>query len=232
MKSYQENLLFITDLQIPFEHHKALKFCVQVKKHFKITDENVYNVGDEIDQYFGGLWKKSPEARHTPNSEIAESINKLKRWYRAFPTMKLCISNHGTRYWRKALEAEIPSQMLRRYEEVIQAPLGWKWQKRWIIKAPKQQILCEHGDDWGGRFPHVDAAMHNGMSTVIGQHHTKAGVHFLKTAMLDIWCAVGGSLIDFEQYAFEYARNAKLKPQIGVIVVVNGGKTPYFLPLE
>jgi len=230
-KSWQDNYLIISDLQIPFEHPDALKFCKQLAREFKVADENVYNVGDETDQYFGGLWKKSPEAQHTPNSELDDCRKRLKHWYKFFPQMKLCISNHGTRYWRKALEAEIPSQMLRQYEDIIEAPIDWKWKKRWIVKA-KHPFMIEHGDDWGGTSAHINAALHNGISTVIGHHHCLAGSRHLVTAMQKIWAMGSGSLIDFSTYAFEYAKRSKRKPAIGCSLVVDGGKTPLWIPLE
>jgi len=218
------NYLIISDLQIPFEHNDALKFCFHLKHHYKIPDENILNVGDELDQYWGGLWDKSPEAAHTANQEIKISLDKLHEWYCKFPEMKLCLSNHGSRWIRKAFAAQIPSQLLRCYRDVIQAPEGWRWQKHWKIKS-KLPFIIEHGDDWGGQFPHVTAAIHNGMSTAMGHHHTKLGVEYIKTNGLDVWGAIAGSLIDFDQYAFEYARNAKLKPQVSVLLVVNDGKT-------
>lgn len=215
--------LVISDLQIPFEHPDALRFCQQIKREEKIADEDVYNVGDELDQYWGGMWDKSPDASHTPNQEYSQGIVTLGKWYKAFPQMKLCLSNHGTRWIRKALKAQIPTQMLRNYQELIQAPEGWRWQKHWKVKD-KYPWIMEHGDDWGGSIPHVNAALHNGMSTVMGHHHSRLGVTYMKTNGMDIWGAVAGSLIDFEQYAFEYARAAKLKPQLGLILVVDGGK--------
>lgn len=217
------NKLVISDLQIPFEHTDALKFCARVKKENRIADEDVYNVGDELDQYWGSLWGKSPEASHTANQEIQQSIETLKEWYRAFPEMKLCLSNHGSRWMRKAIEAQIPSQLMRLYREVIQAPEGWHWQKHWKVKD-KNPWLVEHGDDWGGQHPHIMAAMHNGMSTAMGHHHTKFAVSYMKTNGMDIWGAVAGCLIDFEQYAFEYARNGRLKPQLGLLLVVDDGR--------
>ena len=114
--------LFIPDLQIPFHHKRALDFVSYVKRHYKIRDENCFCLGDETDQYFGGMWKKDPNARHTANSEIEESVDELKRWYAVFPKMKLAISNHGTRWIRKASEAEIPSIVMKQYESIIQAP--------------------------------------------------------------------------------------------------------------
>lgn len=227
-----ENYLVISDLQIPFEHQRSLAFCKYLKRHYKITDDCVYNVGDETDQYFGGLWKKNPEARHTPNSELDDCKKRLRQWYKAFPEMKLCISNHGTRYWRKALDAEIPSIMLRKYEEIIEAPTAWKWKKYWKIRASKSPFMIEHGDDYGGQRAHIDATLHNGMSTIIGHHHTLAGTRQVKTANQQIWAAAAGSLIDFDAYAFDYARKSKLKPAIGAIVVLDGGLCPLWVPIE
>lgn len=223
--------LVISDLQIPFEHENALEFCIKLQRHFKIPKENILCVGDEIDEHFAGMYKKSPDTHLSATEELVASIKKLKLWYRYFPTMRLCISNHGTRWLRRALDAEIPSILLRRYEDMIEAPPSWKWQKYWRIDA-KYPFLMEHGDDWGGQMPHVAAALHNGISTVIGHHHTKAGIQHLVTTghKRGIWGLVTGSLIDFESFAFEYGRNNKLKPVIGASVIVDSGQTPIFIP--
>jgi isopentenyl phosphate kinase len=121
--------------------------------------------------------------------------------------------------------------MLRAYREIIQAPDGWRWAKHWKIDT-KHPFILEHGDDWGGSFPHLNAAIHNGRSTIMGHHHSKAGVEHVKTNHIEVWGMVVGSLIDFSSYAFEYARSARFKPVIGCGVVVDSGKTPIFLPLE
>ena len=223
--------LIISDLQIPFHHPKALEHAKYLKRHHKIPDDRVFCVGDETDQLFGGMWKKNPNETHSAISELQSSVLYLKEWYAAFPQMKLAISNHGTRWLRKATEAEIPSQMLRRYEEVIQAPDRWMWKKHWLIER-KYPYIVEHGDHHGGQLPHLQAAMANGISTIIGHHHTIAGVEYFKTNGMDVWGACSGSLIDFEQLAFEYARNAKKKPQIGCSIIVNNGRIPIWVPLD
>lgn len=231
-KSWQDTQLIISDLQIPFEHIKALDFCRYLKKHFKVKDSDVYNVGDETDQYWGGLWKKSIEAEHTANQELEESKDTLRKWYRAFPKMKLCTSNHGTRWWRKALDADIPAQLLRDYEDIIEAPKGWQWKRDWHVKASKHPFIVEHLDDYGGQRPHIDAALHNGVSTVGGHHHNKFQVDFIKTKYQDIWAAVAGCLIDHAQYAFTYSHKNKRVPKIGCIVIVDGGRIPLCIPLD
>lgn len=226
-----ENYLFIPDTQDPFSHPDALPFCRYLKRHYKISDENIIHAGDEEDQYHGSLYKKNPDALHTPTSELKEVRERFKAWYSEFPKMKLCESNHGGRWLKKALDADIPSELLRKHRDVLEAPEGWVWQKRWIIEGSKRRFMAEHGDDWGGQQPHVQAAMHNGISTIMGHHHSLADIRFLVTAMQQMWACVSGSLIDFDQYAFEYAKKNKLKPVSGATVILNGGAIPMFHPL-
>jgi hypothetical protein len=223
--------LIIPDLQIPFQHEHSLSFCIHIAKHFGIPLENVLNVGDEVDQYYGGLWPKDPNAKHTHTSEIKESREILKQWYEAFPLMRLADSNHGSRWKRKATKADIPSMMMRDYREVLEAPPGWKWEKKLLVKC-KHPFMIEHGDRYGGSTPHLLAAMHNGMSTAIGHHHTLAGIEYRETDGFKIWAMATGSLIDFEQYAFEYAKDGRFKPQIGVGVVLDEGAQAQWIPLR
>jgi len=223
------NYLVISDLQIPFEHPDALKFCSYIKRHYQISDENVYNVGDELDQYWGGLWDKDPDASHTANQEIQQCISTLEEWYAAFPLMKLCDSNHGTRWKRKALAAQIPSQLMRLYRDIIRAPEGWQWKKQWKVDC-KSPFLVTHGDDYGGQYPAVQAMTLSGCSVIMGHHHSKFSLTYSKTHMLDLWAVVTGCLISFDTYAFNYARNAKQKPINGLTVITNQGRIPLLLP--
>jgi len=224
-------LMVISDAHLPTEHKDALPFCEMVKKDFGIPDENMVCIGDITDQYFGGMWKKSPDARSHARLEVESTVDKLKMWYSAFPKMRCCIGNHDNRWWRKALDAEIPSQLLRGYREVIQAPRGWKFDRFFKVKTKGGLILFEHGDNYGGMVPHRIAAMNNGINTVIGHHHTKAGVEHVKTRGMSIWGMSVGCLIDFDQYAFDYARKAKELPVLGVGLILNEGRTPLFLPM-
>lgn len=227
-----DNYLCISDLQIPFEHEKALEFCKYLKKHYKIQDEHVICLGDETDQYFGSLFKKDPDGVYSAKTEIDITIEKLKHWYTAFPIMKLAVSNHGQRWQRKATEAEIPSQLMRKYEEWIHAPKSWIWRKHWLVKASKMNFIVEHGDDHSGANFHINMALHNGLSTICGHHHSKAVVEHFTTHYQKLWAVVSGCLIDFDQYAFHYARKHAKKPTIGATVILDGGRTPLFIPLE
>lgn len=231
MSQGQGRFLFISDLQIPFEHKKALEFCRHIKRQYKIPDENVYCVGDELDEFWGSMFDKDGEFEHTPNQEIDESITRLRDWYIAFPKMKIAESNHGIRWKKKAMHAQIPLQMIKSYKEVFHMPPDWLFKKRWDIEA-KLPIIMVHGDSWGGQFPHKNAAIHLARNVVMGHHHSLAGIEHVKTDGYDIWGMVSGCLIDFERYAFNYGRDHKMKPQVGASIVLDDGKTPVWLKLE
>lgn len=228
-----ENYLIISDLQAPFQAEKALNFCSYLKKHFKVLDENCYNVGDEVDHYFGGLYKRNPNMKHSPTSEIQATIDELKRWYAAFPKMKLAISNHMLRWINKAVDAEIPTTLLRKYEEVIQAPDSWIWKDEWVIQGSKHTFRMIHGMGYSGQLGHVNAALDAGVSTVIGHLASFGGVNFLHNISgKKLWAANAGCLIDIESLAFHYGKYMRRQPTLGCVVVLDGGRTPVFVPYD
>ena len=182
-KSNHQRWLVISDLQIPFEHEGALAFCHQLKQDFKIPQDNILCVGDEVDQYFGSLYRHDPDALHSPCTEIMETRDKIKQWSSKFPKVKFAVSNHGLRWAKKAFDAQIPSQMIKPYQEIIGAPKGWVWKYSWKIKA-KYPFQMIHGTGYSGHTAHRLAAMDAGMSTVIGHLHSHAGISHVKTSNL------------------------------------------------
>lgn len=228
----KDRYLFISDLQIPFEAKGALKFCLAVQKDFGIPKENIYCVGDEVDQYFGSLYKKSVDGHYTANQEIKASRDKLKAWYRSFPQMKVANSNHGMRWAKKASEAEIPSQMIRAYQEILEAPKGWVWKDQWVIPGSERKIKMIHGMGYGGMYAYRTAAMDHGMPVVFGHLHANAGISHIVTASQKMWGMNVGCLIDCDAYAFNYGKDNRFKPWLGCGVVIDGGLTPLLIPYE
>lgn len=223
--------LVIPDLQIPFENSNALQFCRYLKRHYQIPDENVLNVGDETDGYHGGSWPKDPNGVLTPTGEIAVTREKIKEWGSIFPKMKLAISNHGLRWMRKAAGAEIPSQVLRSYEDIFQMPEGWKWKDHWVIET-KFPFRLDHGMDLGGKTPYRIAAELGTMSRVFGHLHSSAGIAYVHTQDKNIWAMNAGCLIDEDAYAFEYGKWGKFKPNLGAGVIADRGRIPIWIPLN
>lgn len=233
MKGRSWRGLFISDTQIPFEAPNALKFCKAVQREFGIKNADCYHVGDEVDQYFGSQYNKDPDAYYTPGSEIKISIEKLREWYRAFPWMKLCTSNHGQRWAKKAVEAEIPSQMMKAYQDVLEAPKQWVWKDKWEIDAGKRRIQIIHGMGYAGQSALRNVSLDSGdRCTIMGHLHSHAGILYTKTAFKDVWAMNVGSLISPESFAFQYAKQNRNQAQLGIGVVLDGGLLPIFIPYE
>lgn len=232
MGKKNDNYLFIPDYHSPFGHPKALKFCVSLQDEFNIPSEHIYCAGDFEDQYNFGRWPKSPDRGHTHLQELEATRKDVKEWGRAFPLLKMCTSNHGTRIEKKAFEAEIPSQLIRSHQEIFEYPKGWELAEEYIVMATKHEFALQHGDGFSGVKGHIDAAMANGLSTAIGHLHSYAGVTHIKTRHQELWAANAGCLVDSSQYAFEYGKHSKFKPTIGALVILDGGRWPVFVPLS
>lgn len=227
----QERWLVISDLQVPFEAAGALDFCVAVAKDFKIDNDHILCVGDEVDQYFGSAFAKDPDQRTSPRDEILETITRMNRWYRVFPRVKVAISNHGLRWAKRAFDAQIPSDLIRPYQDVIKAPRGWQWKEEWLIRA-RHPFRMIHGMGYSGMNGHRTAAMDAGISTLIGHLHSHAGVAHVNSGHKAVWGMNVGCLIDPESFAFAYGKYSRAKPTRGIGVVVDNGRTPIFIPYE
>jgi hypothetical protein len=222
--------LIISDTQIPYENEKALYFVSYLKKHYGVPDDQCIHVGDEVDQMHGGQYPKSPDVNHTANSEIKAARLALKEWVAVFPKMMVCISNHGMRWARKASAAEIPSQMLRAYQDVLEIPESWQYKEKWIIntRMPFQAI---HGMELSGKTPYRQAAELFSISTVFGHLHSSAGICHVNTLEKNVWSMNTGSLIDIDAIAFAYGKYNRFKATNGAGLVFNNGTTPVFIPL-
>lgn len=221
--------LIISDLQIPFHYKPALSLCLATLKEFRIPKANVICVGDEIDQYHGGQWPKSPNAMQTALQELDESIEILREWYSAFPAMRICDSNHRDRWDRKAAASQIPHRLMRPWREVTEAPKGWVWRKRWDINT-RHPFTVIHGVGYSGQNATKQMVADYGRSIVHGHLHAGGGVHYVSTAAGTRWGMNSGCLINVDAYAFEYGRDNRLKPTLGLGVVVDNGRRPIFIP--
>jgi hypothetical protein len=69
----------------------------------------------------------------------------------------------------------------------------------------------------------------NRQSTVIGHHHSHGGVNYLANDSDILFGLNVGCLIDRHTYVFDYGKQAKFKPTLGVGVVIYG--VPSFIPM-
>ena len=238
-----EDFLFISDLQIPFHHPRALEFILYLVRHYRIPINStkfysqIMCLGDEVDQYFGSLYKQSINASHTCNDEFDAAIDELKRWTSAFPRMLINTSNHGQRWAKKAEEGNVHERMMKTYQNVLQIPDGWKYQLEWRVKT-KHPFRTIHGMGYSGQNGHINAAKDAGISSVIG-HLTHLGCQHIRTGITNgykpaqkIWGMCVSCLIDHKTYAFNYSKDSRNKAALGTGLVFNSGTTPVVIPFD
>ena len=222
LQSGTETVLAIPDMQCPFEHEDTVPFLKAVAKKVKPT--KVVCIGDSLDCHAMSRWQVDPDG-YSAREEYERGIRSMKRIYKLFPEAVEVISNHNERIAKRAFGAGIPQGFLKSYREIMQYPEGWRIERDVEIDG----VMYEHGHSQGGVHAAYNLAIHNGQSTVIGHHHSHAGIHFIANRRKMIWGMNVGCLIDVEAYAFAYAREAKFKPTLGCGVVVKG--VPYFIPM-
>lgn len=216
-------VLVLPDIHFPAHHPDLFKFLKAIKKRYRPTE--VVCLGDEIDAAALGEWDKDPD-QPGAKDELDKSIKLLKILYKIFPTVKVCTSNHTSRIYRKAFKAGIPKQVLRTYQEILEAPKTWIWQDSWEIDA----VIYEHGEGFSGAAGALKAAKENMQSTVIGHLHSYAGIQYYANAKYLIFGFNAGCLIDKHNPAFNYGKHIKAKPIIGIGIVDSG--RPQFVEMK
>jgi len=220
--------MFIPDLHFPYHLDDAIKFCIKVKDDFNIPTENVFQAGDMEDNFFLGAYPKGADMPHTPDQELEHARKLIKEMGKAFPMLNICSSNHASRYFRKAAGGELPTQVLRSYRELFNYPSLWDVQECYVVNT-KKPFIAFHGEGFSDKTGRSQI-MHFGMSTVFGHLHSGATVTWMNTHTQDLWAMNAGCLIDHSQYCFHYAKQAKLKPSLGVGVILDNGRCPIWVP--
>ena len=212
-------VLVIPDLQIPFQHQRALEFLQRTQERFKCDD--VICVGDEWDLAALSKYPKDPNGM-SAGDELEAARKATRPFATAFPKLRLCESNHRQRLYKRAFEAGIPTQYLANTHDYMQVPKTWKWDFQWT----QDGITYEHGDR-GKPIQLVDA---NGTSTVFGHSHTEAGIWYVGREHSTRFAFNVGCLIDIHAYAFRYAQLAKRRPILSCGVVLDG--LPILVPMK
>ena len=208
-------VLVISDLQCPFDHDDYLAFLLAVEKKFKTS--TVVCIGDEVDQHALGDYDHDPDG-YSAGHELQKSVDRLKRYYKAFPRALVCESNHSVRALKRAFKNGIPVAYMRDFKEVVEAPSGWQWGHKWVIDG----VTYIHGCGYSGTHGAINAAKDNMSSCVIGHLHSDAGILFWSNGKETIFGMNVGSGINQTAYAFSYAKASRKKAVISCGVVING----------
>jgi len=217
-------VMAIPDLHIPFHHPDAFRFLKDVRDEMK--PDIVVCLGDEVELASLSFHEKNPDAP-SAKDEYEASLEGLKKLYELFPEVLVNTSNHGSRFYRVAYAAGIPSRAMKSYHELLEAPATWAWAQRIII----QDVCYLHGDPKSGANATRGWMTDNKMSTVHGHCHSWAQVIYSADPFKRIFGMNAGALIDPEALAFKYGSIYPNKATLGV-GIVRAGKEAHFIPMR
>lgn len=213
------NVIFISDLHIPYQHPDAFEFLEELKAHID-EPAKVVCLGDMVDIHHTQWHNANPDCMG-PEDEYQAACDIMRRnLFKTFPKMEICNSNHGIRYDRIMKLANIPGGVRKKLTQrrIWDAPPGWKWADQVKIKLGDGSIVvAEHGD----KCRQFDARAKQGFSyhTVTGHYHTKGGVIWYTSGEGKTRFSVSaGCLIDPNQPAFGYTHH---KPVLGTAAIIN-----------
>ena len=215
------NYMTIGDTHLPFVEPGYLPFLKKVYCDYQI--ENVFHIGDKVDQYALSFFDKSPEA-DSAYSELMKAKEIAYEYYDAFENVHMCAGNHDVRYLRQAVKSGLPEAFIKTLEEVLDMPDTWQINHSYIVN---DDTLIEHGTSTGVKATY-DRAMMTSMNVIQGHTHNYGGVTYINDGFNQRWALNVGCGIDVSSYAAKYARNFKYKPTLGCGVIVDG--IPMFIP--
>lgn len=214
-------VLVIPDLHCPWEHQDALEFLKAVRA--KYQPNIVVNLGDEVDFYGMSRFDHDPDVIN-PGGELSLAVKHLIPFYREFPDVLICQSNHTHRVHSKAQKAGLPSSTMKSIEEILKTPEGWKYKYCHTVDG----VDYKHGTGKSGANAHINHTKATGRSTCIGHIHAYAGVNYLRNGL---FAANFACLIDKSADCFKYASDMDDNIVLGCGIVI-GGKEAYFIPLQ
>jgi len=216
------NILTISDLHTPSHHPDVFDFLADLRRRYK--PHRVVCLGDEIDAH---CWSRFPRSPDLPGArdELDQAIAVLKRVYKIFPVVDVCVSNHTIRPYKRASESGLPTAFLKSIKDVLEAPVGWNWHENVRI----DDVLYMHGEGFSGQNGAVKAATLYRHKVVMAHIHAWGGVVHLTGLFDRIYGMNAGCLVNLESEAFSYGKHLATKPTLGTGLVLEG--VPVFVPM-
>lgn len=202
-------VLVVGDIHEPFCLEGYLDFCKDM--YAKHNCNKVIFIGDVIDNHYSSYHETDADGLGG-GAELDLAINKLAKWYQAFPDAEVIIGNHDRIIMRKAQTSAVPKKWIKDFKDVLEVP-NWRFKERFVLDG----VQYVHGEA-GTAKAKCRADM---MSTVQGHLHTQAYTEWFVGANFKIFGMQVGCGIDHEAYALAYAKAGK-KPAIGCGIIIDG----------
>lgn len=205
----ENRVLVIGDLHEPFTLDGYLDFCKKTYKKYNCN--KVVFIGDLIDNHASSYHETDVDGL-SGGDELDLSIDKVSKWYEAFPKADMILGNHDLIIMRKAQTSSVPKKWIKEYEDVLETP-NWNYTHRVEI----DDVAYIHGI---GSKAHI-RSVKDMQSTVQGHHHTDAYVQWKVGSNSRIFGMQVGCGIDKHSYAMAYGKWFP-KPAIGCGIVIGG----------
>lgn len=207
----------IPDIHCPADHTEAIPFLKDVQQ--KYNCDTVVSIGDIVD-FVSISFHPSMPNHPSAEEEIELAAAALHKWHDAFPEIQVCVGNHDARVIRKTRAANVPDILLRPLEDVL-GITTWSFCENITIDGVFYQHDMGAGINGASRF-----ALKKQMPCVAGHIHSAMSVVHQAPGL---WGMQVGTLIDFTDYRFDYAKGKSTINQLGCGVVLQG-KTPIVVP--
>lgn len=208
------NILVIPDIHIPYGHKRALSFLTSVYKKQRCT--MAVCVGDIYDHHAISFHDHDPDAL-SPGEELKRAKAQIVRWYKAFPSMRVCIGNHDALPRRRGFASFLPDGMTPSLNDTYGTP-GWAWANEHVVQAGRHEIIFRH------HFAHKvirDGGV-GGCSTVSGHIHASAGIVWSQGLRHSTFSLQVGCLIDVDNRVFAYNKLDARRPVLACGTIVDG----------
>ena len=217
-----KRILILSDMHHPFGHPDTVPFLKALEKKYKF--DKVVCIGDEVDHHAISFHDANPDLP-SAGDELKQAIEALKPIYKLFPKVEVVESNHGSLVYRKALAGGLPKAVFRSYNEILEAPKGWKWSFDLKLNTPLGVVYFCHGKSGAaGRL-----ASQYGLSCVQGHFHEKAQITYQSTPEKLIFDMHVGCLADDKSLALGYNKINPRRPIVSIGIVING--IPQIIPM-
>ena len=218
-------ILVLPDLHFPFADWTGLKKAHKwAKKH---KPDLVIQMGDLFDQKAWSRWGKDPDDL-SPEDEWLQAFESVKKLHKMFPKMHILSGNHDRRFYLKAADSSLPSQLIKSMQELFPFK-GWIWhidaKDRLTIPSARGDILFLHGDEMGGTP--IAKATQLGINIVQGHTH-QASITYAQTLSKYVFAAEAGHLMDVNSKGARYAARNPKGSSSGFLVIKYG--CCYFIP--
>ncbi len=211
----KKNILFLSDMHVPYHHPDCFKFLKALKKKYK--PQLVVSVGDLADFHNISFHKSDPRLPNA-NDELLALQKGARELEKLFPKMIITQGNHDSLPKRRLFDEGLPDSFLKPYNEIYGVGKGWQFVDDLTIKHKSEVIYVAHGIVKDGR----KLAAQRGVHVVQGHYHTECRVDYVSNPRNLLWSLQVGCLIDRVALAFAYDKLNLNRPIIATGVVTHG----------